>query len=314
MQFGEILSRAWDIVWRFKVLWIFGIYAGLTAGASNGTSNYRLEQSDIGFVAPALVTLLCVGGLILFFVLLVLNIISYTALSRGAWQADEGARRLTFGELWQAGVQNFWRVAGLLLLETLFWVVLVIALIAPEVQGAVGAAGLLAPDSGFGPEAGVGFGILTLLAVCLCCLLIPVFLVVDAFVWQAVAAIVNDRLTFSDAIGRTWDLFRKNFGQMILMALILVALRLLIGLVLGLLGLIIAIPLGVTAYALNQAFSGGGESILIASLILLPFSLLFNGIVTAYVGTVWTLVYRRLTGRQAETRGSVEVYPQAPAI
>ena len=32
MNYGEVLSRAWQIIWKYKVLWIFGILAGLGSG------------------------------------------------------------------------------------------------------------------------------------------------------------------------------------------------------------------------------------------------------------------------------------------
>ena len=37
MNYGEVLTRAWKIVWKFKVLWIFGILASCGTG-SNGRS------------------------------------------------------------------------------------------------------------------------------------------------------------------------------------------------------------------------------------------------------------------------------------
>ena len=35
-NFGEILTRAWQITWKYKVLWIFGILAGCTNGGGGG--------------------------------------------------------------------------------------------------------------------------------------------------------------------------------------------------------------------------------------------------------------------------------------
>src|SRR5450759_4219284 len=35
IDLGEILSKAWRIIWKFKVLWIFGILAG--CGGANGS-------------------------------------------------------------------------------------------------------------------------------------------------------------------------------------------------------------------------------------------------------------------------------------
>ena len=36
MDYGEVLSRAWRIIWKHKVLWIFGIMAGCTSGSGGG--------------------------------------------------------------------------------------------------------------------------------------------------------------------------------------------------------------------------------------------------------------------------------------
>ena len=35
-NFGEVLTRAWQITWKYKVLWIFGILAGCSEGSGGG--------------------------------------------------------------------------------------------------------------------------------------------------------------------------------------------------------------------------------------------------------------------------------------
>src|SRR5512135_2508243 len=35
-NFGEVLSRAWQIIWKHKVLWILGIFAGCSRGGGGG--------------------------------------------------------------------------------------------------------------------------------------------------------------------------------------------------------------------------------------------------------------------------------------
>ena len=35
-NFGEVLTRAWQITWKYKVLWIFGILASCGRGGGNG--------------------------------------------------------------------------------------------------------------------------------------------------------------------------------------------------------------------------------------------------------------------------------------
>src|SRR5690349_23085226 len=33
-NFGDVLNRAWQIIWKHKVLWIFGVLAGCSRGSS----------------------------------------------------------------------------------------------------------------------------------------------------------------------------------------------------------------------------------------------------------------------------------------
>jgi hypothetical protein len=45
MDIGSVLSRAWQTIWRHKVLWIFGILAGCSgAGGNAGNSRASWQQ------------------------------------------------------------------------------------------------------------------------------------------------------------------------------------------------------------------------------------------------------------------------------
>src|SRR3990172_7740353 len=45
MDIGGVLSRAWQIIWRHKVLWIFGILASCGGNANGGaSSNYSVSD------------------------------------------------------------------------------------------------------------------------------------------------------------------------------------------------------------------------------------------------------------------------------
>ena len=47
MDFGEVLSKAWQIIWKHKVLWIFGLLSSCGAqsggggGGSGGSSSFN---------------------------------------------------------------------------------------------------------------------------------------------------------------------------------------------------------------------------------------------------------------------------------
>ena len=36
MDFGEVLTRAWQITWRYKGLWVLGLLAGCGTGGGGG--------------------------------------------------------------------------------------------------------------------------------------------------------------------------------------------------------------------------------------------------------------------------------------
>ena len=44
-NFGEVLTRAWQIIWKHKVLWIFGFLAG----CGQGGTNFRGNSSERGW-------------------------------------------------------------------------------------------------------------------------------------------------------------------------------------------------------------------------------------------------------------------------
>jgi hypothetical protein len=49
MDYGRVLKRAWDTVWRYKALWIFGAILALTAGGGSGANFYGSRGEDFGW-------------------------------------------------------------------------------------------------------------------------------------------------------------------------------------------------------------------------------------------------------------------------
>jgi hypothetical protein len=75
MDFGYVLKRAWEIIWKFKVLWIFGILAscGQASGSGGSNSGYRFSSQESNFspqierffnqLNPAIIALLIALGI-----------------------------------------------------------------------------------------------------------------------------------------------------------------------------------------------------------------------------------------------------------
>jgi hypothetical protein len=318
MDFGYVLKRAWKIIWKFKVLWIFGILAscGQASGSGGGNSGYRFSSQDTNIAPqvqqffnqlnPAIISILVIIAIVVVVVLVVLAILLGTVgrvgLIRGTVKAEQGSERLTFGELWRDGLTYFWRVFGLNLLIGL---IVLFALIAIAILGIILSIGTL--------------GIFLICLIPLLCLLIPVMWLVSIIIEQANIALVVENLGIVDAIKRGWQVFIDHIGSMIVMGLILILGVVVIGgAIIGLPLLAIAAPaaLGVATGVTENIRNGIILSVLLF-LVYLPVLLVLSGILRAYVSSAWTLTYLRLTNKpqqlQPEVPGAPENIETPPA-
>ncbi len=297
MDFGEVLSRAWQIIWKHKVLWIFGILAGCSSSNSgsgfsgSGTSwqtdqlPYQVERA-INQI-PEWQWGMIIGGAILLILILVilaifLGTIGRIGLIRGTVQAEQGKEKLAFGELFSGSLPYFWRIFLLFLLVGLAMAVVIIALI---------------------------------FSICLsplACLMIPVAWAVGVILEQASVAIVVEDLGLTDGLKRGWEIVKLNAGTMAIMWLVLVLGIGLIG------GLIIGLPLMLSLGPIFAALITGGERAIwggmavaaICFVAWLPFLIVLGGIMRSYIGSAWTLTFLRLTSTP-ETTEEPEPLPEA---
>jgi hypothetical protein len=306
-NFGEVLTRAWQIVWKHKVLWIFGIFAACSRGNGGGSGSGggggggtgpgnqpfpQLQQTfdQIGqwinenpWVVVAFVLLV----LVLVVLAIFLGTIGRIGLIRGTYQAERGAERLAFGELFSESMPYFWRVFGLSLLIGLIFLLLLLPLVLFGVL-----------------TAGIGFACLLPLI----CILIPVGFAVSVILEQANAAIVLEDLGIQAGLRKGWDVARANIGPMIALGLIL-----LIGA--AVVGFIFAIPIIVAVIPFVVGAANNNTSpiwIAVACCALyFPVLLVLNGILTAYIQTVWALTYMRLTAVPPQDNAPVIVEANA---
>lgn len=300
MDIGSVLSRAWEIIWKHKVLWIFGILAGCSGGNPAGNFRSQWQQQASPQVQqffsqmPDWQIALLVGIAILIILVLViivafLGTMGRIGLIRGTAQADQGATRLTLGELFNGSLPYFWRVFLLNLLVGLAFAVVVIIVF-------VGLAITL-----------VGFICLIPLA----CLLVPIGWLISILIEQANNAIVLENLGIMQGLQRGWQVIRDNLGSIIVMGLILsIGVSLIGSLIIGLplAALIIPAVLAATTQS-NQAMWSALAVAGIGFLVYLPFLLVLSGILRSYIESAWTLTYLRLTRRPA----AAEVYT-SPAV
>lgn len=310
-NFGEVLTRAWQIIWKHKVLWIFGILAscgrggggngGGNSGGGGGEGGFGNGPTDLPpqveqflewvvenattFIVIA-ITLFCVLWIIAIF----LGTIGRIGLIRGTSQAEGGEENLIFGQLFSESTPYFWRLFGLSLIVSIPFLILVAFIVAGVL--------VFALSMSQGSDAGtIGFlGMLPILIGCFC-LLIPIGWVIGMIVHQAERAIVLEDSAVLPSLSRGWDVFRNNLGPIIVMAIILAVITLVAGFIIAIPILIAVVP-AVIAFAAGE---GQNWNPLLFALICLclyaPVSWLLNGIAIAYSEAAWTLTYMRLTRR-----------------
>jgi hypothetical protein len=313
MDYNEILTKAWQITWKYKVLWIFGILAGCGGNAAQNNSRFNagspqgpgapapqdippilqpifdpfirffesLSQTEI-FLYGLLFVLI---GFFITLVIVVLSTVGRIGLVAGTLKATANPDRLTFGGLFESVKPFFWRVLGLNLLLALAFIGIGIAL-----------------GAGFAVVAVATFGLGIICLLPLFCLFIPAAWLLSIVIEQANIALIVDDLSIGDALSRGWDIFRANMMPLILMGLILtLGIGLFGGFLINLPLAFIGIPtllavLSDSAAAARTGLIIGG----ICLVVYLPVLLALAGMLQTYIRSAWTLTYLQLTKPPAE--------------
>ena len=310
MNFGEVLSKAGTVIWRNKILWLFGILAGCGGNRSSGGSfNYQFSSEDfrtgdlpeplrrmgewiVQFFnnTPGYVYIVAaVVVLALIILAIYLSTMGRIGLVLGALRGDEGQEEQSLGTLWNDSHPFFWRMLVLSLLVGVAGLIIFLVLLIPILGLTVLTAGI---------------GLLCLIPF-LCVLGIGMW-VLGIWIEQSAVAVVAENLPVVDGLRRGWQIFRDNLGQLLVIAVILAIAGFVVNLVLF-------VPLMITMIPLIMAFMGGtadigvmGQASIALLLLYLPVMIFIGGVVQSYIGSVWTLAFRRLARPAAP--GGAAVY------
>jgi len=315
MNYGQILSRAWQITWRWKILWVLGFLTALYSSLSSGSNlSYRLDDADLAKWALDLpawpnaalwLSLIGCGALLLILALPVLSVIATGGLISGVQQIEEEGSTSLSGA-WRVGVRRFWRLLGISLLTML--PVLVLAVVAAVLL----AMGIVPVASTSDSTAGARTaGILSV--VCggaLCCVLIPLGLALTAVATYAQRAAILEELLWIESIKRGWQVFKSHLGPTVLLWLILLALGLAAGVLLGLVAFPVILALvalwqvdGATAWYIGLAVCAGLVGFIVYGLV--------NAILGTFTSAAWTLAFREITaGAPSATEPMFEPAPE----
>ncbi len=315
MDYGKVLSRAWQITWRWKVLWILGFLAALGRGWGGSNTSYTTGQEDWSQqygaqVPPAvwgIVAAVCCLAILIAIAVWVVSVIARGGLIAGVQQVeDESSTR--FGQAWRVGAQRFWTLFGisvLTALPTLIMVLIGITVLTLLIVGTVGAF-----DSAREAAGTVGIIASVLCGGTLCCGGILLAIVLDQIRIYAERAAILESMGWIDAFKRGWQVLKENLGPTIIFWLIFLVIGLILGTVVF--GGLAVVTLPFIA-ALSQTDPGPWiiAPICVGGVLGMIVFAFIGGIVETFTSATWTLVYRDLTGLKAQPAVEVVAEPTA---
>jgi hypothetical protein len=325
MNHVDLIGRALRIVWRHKVLWLFGILLALTGGGVNGInwqlpSNGSRGAQNFPFAPPmggelqgfpqfaaamgVIILCCCCLLLILIVVSIVVRYVAQAALYRMVAEIDVTGQAPTWREGFRLGWSN--RTFRLWLMELLVGIAFFVGALILALP-ALSPLLLLFTENealrAFGGILAFALGILVFLT------LLFAGVVVSGLrqFWGREIVLADRGIGESFATG--FELVRRNFKDVFIMWLLLLGIGLLFGLLM--------IPVGLLVIALAGAIGGGigwlmyritdsiGWAIAFGAppfllLTIIPFALI-GGLYAAFDSTAWTLTYREVAGRDADS-------------
>ncbi|HSM70499.1 MAG TPA: hypothetical protein VK851_03065 [Anaerolineales bacterium] len=288
-DFSEILSRAFQITWKHKILWLFSALPTLVSFLIFPIMFipiFSLEEGSTNtpfFVdSPVYGILFFLFFIFIFLISYVLYGISSAAVVLGAKQANEGTEGFTFKELFIDSKPYWWRVLGVLLL-----IGLSVSLVFMAIFGCFALFGAVT----------VGLGFFCMVPVML--LMYPLMMVLYAIIEESQVAVVADDLGVLDAIRRGWELVRANFWPVVLISLVVyVGISILTSIVM----LPLMSPMFLIPFLMDSGSDFSPRTMMLImggfSLVFIPVMALVQGIAVTFMKSTYTLVYLRLTGPQ----------------
>ena len=301
MDYLDILKKAWKITWKYKALWVLGLFAGAGSGGSSGGSggsNYSTGSSDYSaagdvfgqaerWVYDNLVFVAIVAGLLVVIGLVfwVLSIAAQAGLVHAANEAAED-RAPALGEAWSVGFGKWGRTFMISFVLGLPVLIIVGAMIALVVVAGVGGA-FSGTDAGVGAAVGSMCLVLPLLFV----LTIAAGLIIGILYQLALRYGVLDDMSFGQAIKRGWgDLWAKKGAWVFWLVMLLP------GVAYGIVAVLFVMP-----FVIPAVFLFIGEKYVIASALMVLGILVMmvpGAIYGTFSSSAWTVFFRRMTGRE----------------
>lgn len=271
MQIGDLVSRSWDISFKYKSLWILGLLAEgawFSSALRNQDNSWRFGESDFLFSGMAIA--LAFALLLLMFVLLILHFLSVAGLIDSVNRITRGGE-YRLSQAFATGFRVFWRFIGL-------WLVLLMAVLGLTVALAIPVVLL--------------FVVSTLLGVLSLIVTIPILLAGLFAFYNVYAltqrAIVARDCSIGDALSEAFWLFRRNLGPNVAVFLVFVVLSIAITIAAVMIVLLIAAPFIAMALTSTAGIVG---AIILGVPVVAAVVLVLEGFSGVFLNSLYTLFY-----------------------
>jgi hypothetical protein len=303
-----IIKQAWNIAWKHKYLWLFGLFASIVAASGSFeyqllTGNFQagaLENSYyylnvllvglqslglfiIGFIKLFSYDILTIINTLTVLIIVLTLIISFIWLSVSSQGALVAASKklilnkkrssdLNIRKLITIGHENFWSVLGLNLLVKLAIAIILSIISLP----------LIALATKYSTY-------LTLIYTLAFLVFIPLAVACSLMIKYAIAYKVLDGKDFLNSIKKSWELFQKNWLVSLEMGIILFLISFLIGFL-----LLLALLLVIFPYFIFAIDYGIIWLIILLAALALSLILIVGSFLTTFQISAWTNIFLKL--------------------
>lgn len=288
MDYGRLVKRALDIMWKFKYLWIFGFFLEFGSGGGGmGGLPDRFDRCELpvgdflgGISLMSIIIPLIMIALVVFLLFVILYIISQGGLIHCVSRIESGEKP-TLRDGWNAGVANFWRILGIAILMIISFFAAILLSLGPFI---------------------VLILINKILGLLSAMVLIPLFMVliiaislISIYAYRV--CIIGGKGVF-DSIAGGWEMLTSNLGKTLIVTLISIGSTIVYIIGFLIVGLFLALPFIVLG-AINL-FLGIALGVIVG----LIYIAVTSGAWGAYIDSFWTLAFlemKKAKPAEAET-------------
>ena len=328
MDYGKILSRAFEIARKYRALWLFGILLALfSGGSSSGGFNFpsgggsgrgtgRGDFPTLPLVSSEMWQLIAVliAALVCFVIVwvllgIILRFVSRAALIGSVQELEANETKPTVKRGFSIGAERFWKLLGIALTINVPLMLISFALILPAAVPLIASlvpllwAGRTAPRELIGIAIAGGVGSVALLC-CAALVLMVISLIIHPFYEFIVRTCVINKRGVMDSIREGYRIVRANLGNVAVLYILAIGIGigfglLMIPIVLVLIGL--PVGAGILVYWLANSISGGIIAGVVLGIPMMLILIFISGLYQTFQSAYWTEGYLTVIGLPATT-------------